>query len=149
MTPGTMPGILPTFASQTCSWRTRDHVCALFFYKMILKNLSHNVAADIARGFTDCSVEHTSCRYSSCNHAVVNFEKIAPAQCLHCWAHFNAIVCIRFLPLSLIEKLKNVGIVVKAVACDQGYTNIRLATEVGVSIDVLCFQVKNEPAYFF
>ncbi|KAM7300921.1 uncharacterized protein ISCGN_016498 [Ixodes scapularis] len=151
MTPGIIPGFMSSISSKTKLWNERDRICTLVFDEMILKkNLSYDVAQDVVLGFADDGVERTSSiadRAQVFLLSGVSRRWVQPVA--YTIGHTSTPSSVtRNLLMSLIEQLKDIGISIKAVVCDQGASNVSLAHQLGVSVEQPFFKVRNESVYF-
>ena len=103
---------------------------------MLKKNLSYDRAQDLIHGFTDDGNERTS---TIADRALVVLLSGVSRRWVQPVAYTightsTPSTVIRNLLVSLIEQLKDIGVTVKAVICDQGASNISLANQLGVSM---------------
>ncbi|XP_070381046.1 uncharacterized protein [Dermacentor albipictus] len=151
MSPGVIPGIIQSISASTHAWNERDRVCTLMFDEIALKkNLSYDAGEDIVHGFADDGIERSS---SIADRAMVvllagiSKRWVQPVAFtighVLTWANV-----IDKLLISIIEELKAVRIVVKAVICDQGTSNVSLAQKLGITIGKPYFEVLGERVYF-
>lgn len=114
MRPGIAPGVISSILTKTQSWNKRDCVCTLVFDEMVLKNLFYDVAQDVVHRFTDDGSERTS---TTAERAMVVLLSGISRMWVHPAAYTNGHIN---LMVSLMEQLKEIGVTVKAMTCDQG-----------------------------
>ncbi|XP_075725709.1 uncharacterized protein LOC142767601 isoform X1 [Rhipicephalus microplus] len=132
MTPGIIPGILSSIATNTQAWNERDRVCALVFDEIALKkNLYYDAARDVVQGFTDDGTHRTS---TIADRALVfllvgvSRKWVQPVSFTIGHSSTPSSVMHNLL-VSLILELRSIIIAVKAVICDQGSSNVSLANQ--------------------
>lgn len=137
MTPGTIPGIISSIATNTQAWNERDRVCALVFDEIALKkNLCYDAARDIVQGFTDDGTDRTS---TIADRAMVvllvGVSKKWVQPVAFTIGHTSTPSSVMHnLLVSLIVELRSINIAVKAVICDQGSSNVSLANQLRVTV---------------
>ncbi|KAH8037068.1 hypothetical protein HPB51_008492 [Rhipicephalus microplus] len=126
MTPGIIPGILSSIATNTQAWNERDRVCALVFDEIALKkNLYYDASRDVVQGFTDDGTHRTS---TIADRALVfllvgvSRKWVQPVAFTIGHTSTPSSVMHNLL-VSLILELRSINIAVKAVICDQGSSN--------------------------
>ncbi|XP_054934481.1 uncharacterized protein [Dermacentor andersoni] len=151
MTPGTIPGIISSIATNTQAWNERDRVCALVFDEIALKkNLHYDVARDVVHGFTDDGAHRTSTiadRAMAVLLAGVSKKWVQPVAFTIGHTSTPSSVMHNLL-LSLIVELRCIHITVKAVICDQGSSNVSLANQLRDCRKAFFFEVDGERVYF-
>ncbi|XP_070378637.1 uncharacterized protein [Dermacentor albipictus] len=152
MSPGVIPGIIQSISASTHAWNERDQVCTLMFDEIALKkNLSYDAGEDIVHGFADDGIERSS---SIADRAMVvllagiSKRWVQPVAFTIGHVLTSANVIDKLL-ISIIEQLKAVRIVVKAVICDQGTSNVSLAHKLGITIGKPYFEVLGERLFYF
>ncbi|XP_049268640.1 uncharacterized protein LOC119382012 isoform X2 [Rhipicephalus sanguineus] len=147
MTPGTIPGIISSIATNTQAWNERDRVCALIFHEIALKkNLYYDATRDIVQGFTDDGTHRTS---TIADRAMVVLlvgvsKKWVQPVAISIGHTSTPSSVMHNLLVSLIVELRSINIAVKAVICDQGSSNVSLANQLRVTVAKPFFEVNGE-----
>ncbi|XP_075727930.1 uncharacterized protein LOC142769029 isoform X1 [Rhipicephalus microplus] len=151
MTPGIIPGILSSIATNTQAWNERDRVCALVFDEIALKkNLYYDASRDVVQGFTDDGTHRTS---TIADRALVfllvgvSRKWVQPVAFTIGHTSTPSSVMHNLL-VSLILELRSINIAVKAVICDQGSSNVSLANQLKVTVAKPFFEVNGERVYY-
>lgn len=151
MSPGVIPGIIQCVSASTRDWNARDRVCTLIFDEIILKkNLSYDAGQDVVHGFVDDGMERSSTiadRALVVLLAGVSKRWVQPVAFTVGHTLTSASIMAKLLN-SIIMQLKAVQIIVKAVVCDQGTSNVSLAQQLGITVEKPFFEVLGERVYF-
>lgn len=151
MTPGVIPTAIEALEEATRNWHLTDRACTLIFDEMSLKeHLQYDAKHDIVMGFSDDGRQRTPAVANSALLILVAgisktwIQPVAytvsrtktPADTLH------------HLIITLIKQLQGARLFVKALICDQGGSNITLASKLGVTPEEPFFVLEGRKIYF-
>jgi hypothetical protein len=137
--PGFSDSVFSVLKNKVRSMAEQDKVCVLLLDEMSLKTaLSYDAASDAIVGFEDYG--HLGTGKNLANSALVFMVKGLRAKWKQPIGYFlahNTTAADKLKPLviSAIEKLANIGLIVRVVICDQGATNQQMYRLFGVSVD--------------
>ena len=137
--PGFPPKVFELLKERVAIMTERDKFCVVSFDEMSLRaGFSYNITDDQVEGFEDYgSLGKTS---KAANHALVFMVRGLMGKWKQPLGYFlsrDATRAEKLEPLlkDCIQKLKDIGLHPKAVVCDQGSSNVRLYTTLGVTED--------------
>lgn len=153
--------ILPGFSNDVFSrlklkvqnWSTQERLCVLMFDEIAIKrNLEYSKKYGIVEGFQDLGDLGRTNAYAS--EALVfmvsglcNRWKIPIAYFLS--ANSTKAEYLKILLLTCIKKLKECGLIVKVVVCDQGSGNRSTIAKLNITKSNPVLKVENDTIYFF
>jgi hypothetical protein len=149
--PGVCDSVISCLRSKVKTMSSTDRLSVLCIDEMAIKaSLDYDSGRDVVDGFED----YGDCRSGRIASEALVFmvkgicRKWKQPLCYFLSAGPTTSDKLRELVLNVLDSLREVGLVVKAVVCDQGANNRSLFTKLGVSVDKPFIEVNQNKVYF-